>query len=83
MRAARTDANQAAIVSALEAAGWAVFSTASVGRGFPDLVCHRRGAIRLVEVKTATGKLRPAQEKFQDMFPVSVVRTIEDAVRLS
>lgn len=41
-RAARVDANQAQIVSALRAAGATVEDTSAVGRGFPDLVVGYR-----------------------------------------
>lgn len=51
MRAARTDANHAAIVAALRAIGCSVASTAKLGEGFPDLVVGYRGANWLIEIK--------------------------------
>ncbi len=51
-RAARVDGNHAAIVEALQKAGWLVQSLAAVGNGVPDLlVCSPSGDIRLIEVK--------------------------------
>lgn len=37
-RAAKTDANHAAMVDDLRALGWSVLDTAGAGDGFPDLV---------------------------------------------
>lgn len=48
---ARIDDNQQTIVSALEAMGWLVKSTAQLGNGFPDLVIAKHGRLVLVEVK--------------------------------
>jgi Holliday junction resolvase len=83
MRGARVDSNHTLIVKALRAAGWEVTSTARMGGGFPDLVCARRGIIRLVEVKTLTGKRTPDQDEFHAKFPVVLLRTIEEAVKMA
>lgn len=83
MRAARTDANHGQIVAALKAAGWRVVSTARMGGGFPDLVVARRGVVRLIEVKTDRGALTRDQVEFHEGFPVVILRTIDDAVRLA
>ena len=51
-RAARIDGNHAAIVEALQKAGWLVQSLAAVGNGVPDLlVCSPDGELRVIEVK--------------------------------
>ena len=76
-RAARTDANHAAIRDALRKAGASVVDTSSVGGGFPDLVvgfvlCRPWAVMRvnyLVEVKDGTRRpsereLTPAQREF-------------------
>lgn len=68
-RAARTDANHAAIRDALRKAGASVADTSAVGSGFPDLVVGLRGRNLLVEVKDGSRKpseraLTPAQAEF-------------------
>jgi Holliday junction resolvase len=48
---AKIDANHVEIVDALRAEGWLVWSTAALGKGFPDLLCGKQGKLVLVEVK--------------------------------
>jgi hypothetical protein len=81
-RRARTDDNQAAIISALRQLGCEVADLSGVGEGLPDLlVMDRSKRLRLFEVKTATGKLRPQQQAFQAKgWPVQVVRSVDEAV---
>lgn len=50
-RAAKVDANQTAIVSALRAAGATVQSLAPVGHGCPDLLVGHQGSTYLMECK--------------------------------
>lgn len=50
-RAARTDANQDAIVAALRAYGCSVQSLAALGKGCPDLLVGFRGQNWLMECK--------------------------------
>lgn len=53
-RAARTDANQPAMVNDLRRLGYRVAITAQLGKGFPDLVVRhptKETVMRLVEVK--------------------------------
>ena len=50
-RAARTDANQSAIVDRLRSIGWSVHVTSALGGGFPDLVVARDRYTVLVEIK--------------------------------
>lgn len=73
----RLDANHAAIRAELERAGATV-----VPDGPVDLVVGFRGANYLLEVKTATGKLRVKQEAFVRRWrgQVHIVRTVEDAL---
>jgi hypothetical protein len=88
MRAARTDANQVAIVEALRAVGAKVYVSSSFGQGFPDLVCLYRGRLSLLEVKDGSKppsaqKLTPEQVRFHaewDGGPVHVVNSVEAAL---
>lgn len=50
-RAAKLDANQAAVVALLRAHGCSVQSLASVGGGVPDLLVGFRGVNVVIEVK--------------------------------
>lgn len=50
-RAAKIDANQTQVVSALRSAGVKVLSLAALGQGVPDLLCCFRGVLVLLEVK--------------------------------
>ena len=52
-RAAKVDANQEQVVSALRAAGASVQSLAAVGKGVPDLLVGIRGQTLLMEVKNS------------------------------
>lgn len=58
----KRDANEADIVSALEAAGVRVWPLS--GEGIPDLLCFHRGRFVLLECKTGAGRLTAAQERF-------------------
>jgi Holliday junction resolvase len=53
-RAARTDANHAAIVDALRKAGAHVTSLAAIGDGCPDLLVGYRQRLYVLEVKDGT-----------------------------
>lgn len=86
-RAARVDANQAEIVSALRQAGATVWVI-----GLPvDLLVGYAGKTLVMEIKTVTGKLNPKPAKhtqLQKAFmidwrggPVSTVTDIEGALR--
>lgn len=80
-RAAKVDANQAAIVSALRAAGASVWVI-----GLPvDLVVGVAGSTALAEVKTLTGKkapkpasYTPLQESFLATWRGGTVATLTD-----
>lgn len=75
----RRDRNQAAIAQVFRQFGAHVKDAASLGTGFPDLIVLYRDVIRLVEVKTRTGRLSAAQKALAAVWPVSVVRSIDDA----
>ncbi len=51
MKAAKIDANQDQIVTALRAAGATVQSLAGVGKGVPDLLVGYKGQTLLLEIK--------------------------------
>jgi len=86
-RAARTDGNQTAIVTALRKVGASVFITSAVGRGFPDLVCVYGGRAVFLECKDPTKpkadrQLTPDQVVFKAQCQglYYVVETIEQAM---
>jgi Holliday junction resolvase len=82
--AAKRDANEDAIVSAVQLAGWKVFKIS--GKGLPDLMCVRRGAVKMLEIKAKGGTLTESQADRFPLFaanglPVLVVRTPQEALR--
>lgn len=80
-RAARSDLNQDEIELALERVGAEVASLAGLGNGKPDiLVCFRR-RLYLLEVKSRKGKLTKAQVVFHLRWPVTIVRSVDEALR--
>lgn len=86
-RAARTDANHAAIRDALRKAGRPVKDLSHVGGGVPDLLTMATdGRLVFIEVKNpkmvpSARKLTAHEQRFADKFPVSVVLTVDDALR--
>lgn len=53
--------------------------------GFADLVVLSQGKVMFLEVKSSTGRLRPAQEAFRDTvteqgFGWALVRSVDDAL---
>jgi hypothetical protein len=78
----KRDANEPAIVDALEAIGVTVHRLSHPG--LPDLLCwHRREGFRLVEVKTATGTLTEAQQRTVcSSLPFCIVRNEAEALAL-
>ena len=83
-RAAKVDANHPEIVAALRDYGCEVLSLAKIGKGCPDLLVYRTGRMYLLEVKhgkaKAKGDTKEAQATFAQRWPVTVVRSIEDAI---
>ena len=63
-RAAKVDATQAEIVSALKAAGATVQHLHSVGQGCPDILCGFRGKNYLLECKPNIGS--PSKRNLRD-----------------
>lgn len=81
-RAARTDANQIQVVSALRAAGAKVEDLSAVGKGVPDLLCQYQGAFYLIEVKDgrktpSQRKLTPDQVKWHDEWKCAFLGVVE------
>ena len=87
-RAARTDANQAEIVRALESLGCTVQSLAAVGGGVPDLLIGWRGLNLLLEVKDgdkvpSKRRLTPMEALWHRDWRGQVVtaETVDDALQ--
>lgn len=84
--AAKTDANQDQVVSALRAAGAIVQSLAAIGKGVSDLLVNFRGSLFLLEIKDGSKvpskqKLTKAQLEWHQFWPVKVVNSPEQALR--
>lgn len=81
-RARRADANQAAIVEGLRAAGRTVEVLSDVGRGVPDLLVGLGGRNFLLELKAVKGTLTPDEAQWHERWrgTVAVVRTVEEAI---
>jgi Holliday junction resolvase len=71
-RAAKVDAVQDQIVSALRAAGCAVLSLAPIGRGCPDILVSRGGDMWLMELKTGCKKPNAMQAKWHAEWKATV-----------
>ena len=85
-RKAKIDRNQPEIVEALRKVGALVHPMHTVGGGFPDLLVFFRGKLMLLEVKDGLAPpsqqaLTPDQVKFHAAWPVTVVRSVDDALR--
>lgn len=85
-RAARRDANEDQIVSALQACG--AYVKKINGSGEFDLLCHYRGHTLLLEVKDgrkppSAQALTPAEEKFHEEWPgdnLYIVNSVDAAL---
>lgn len=77
-RAAKRDQNELQIVKGLRDAGYLVMYLTA----FDLLIWHpMRRQLRMLEVKTETGKLKPSQEKLlADGWPLEIVRTVQEAL---
>lgn len=80
------DANEKAIVDALEAAGATVIRLEPSEPGLPDLLIGFRGETYLQEVKNPAGRNRvdPDQVRFHRLWkgkPIDVVRSPEESLR--
>lgn len=71
--AARRDSNDALIADALRQVGFTIIDFARAGQGIPDYLAVKTLPDGTpwacwVEVKTPTGRLKPAQEAFRAVF---------------
>ena len=66
--AARRDANDADITTAVRAAGFTVYDLGLAGQGVPDKLVTAPGLPVFIEIKTPKGRLRRGQERFQQAF---------------
>lgn len=82
--ARRTDANQSEIVHAYESVGATVRTLQQEADGLPDLLVGWQGVNYLIEIKTATGELTPAQVKFfiEWKGQKAIVRDVSEALRV-
>lgn len=80
--AKRVDGNHKEIVDALRRVGASVQSMHTVGGGCPDLLVGYRGCNYVLEVKTPTGKRKPAQVDWHADWhgDVQTVTSIEQAL---
>ena len=85
-RAAKVDANQDQVVSALRAAGASVQSLAPIGKGCPDLLVSFKDGLFLFEVKNKHGKneVNEAQQKWHIAWngTVHIVYDAEQALKV-
>lgn len=96
-RRAKVDRNHAEIVEALRVKGWSVISLAPLGRGVPDLLIRRElplcvdclcdAEMYLVEIKDGSKppsarKLTKAEAEFHKRWPVTILRSVDDALSL-
>jgi hypothetical protein len=88
-QAAKTDANQIAIVNALRKAGASVQSLAPVGKGCPDLLVGYLGINYLMEVKDgnkvpSAQKLTIDQEHWHSVWTgaVHIVKSENEALKI-
>lgn len=90
MRAAKIDANQDEIVTALRKVGATVQSLAGVGKGVPDLLVGYQGETYLIEVKDgdkvpSARKLTPDQEDWHGKWTggtLRVANNVQDALNI-
>lgn len=83
-RDARVDANHLDVCNALRQCGASVYSTASLGNGFPDAVVGFRGFNYLVEIKNGTRKwdLSDDQKDFHNEWKgqIIILDSIQSAI---
>jgi hypothetical protein len=83
-RANKIDANQAAIIEALEKTGATVQTLGAVGNGCPDLLVGRLGLNLLLECKVGAEDLNDGQREWHSRWhgQVVVVRDEYEAMKL-
>lgn len=82
--AKRIDENQNLIVDEFRKRGALVEITSTVGKGFPDIIVMYMGIVKLVEIKTESGKLTRVQKEWHDIHKayVTIVRNVSDVKNL-
>ncbi len=85
----KIDANQKQIVSNLRRLGYSVYSTASLGDGFPDIIVGIKNQNFLFEIKDGTQvkskqKLTELEQKFFDSWKgqVSKIGSLEEILEV-
>lgn len=78
--ARRVDRNHAAIRDGLRQVGYKVFDCSRLGGGFPDLLAWDGKRLTLLEVKMPGEYLTIDEELFHKVFPVAVVRNVDEAI---
>jgi hypothetical protein len=73
---AKRDGNEPGIIAALEAMGCIVHRMDTP----VDLLVLHRGTVHLVEVKAKRGTLTKDQRSFVKGWPVTVLRSVDDAI---
>jgi len=85
----RTDANHKSLINSIrQIPSISVFSTHTLGKGFPDIVVGYKGINYLFEIKDSAKtpsqkKLTPDEVKFHCSWfgQVNIIETIEDVLR--
>ena len=87
--AARKDANQDEIVSALRQLGATVTSVHQIGNGLPDILCGFRGKNYLFEIKDGNKppskrKLTADEKKWMKLWQghAHVVKSVDEAIEI-
>lgn len=80
----RKDANHNELAGVFESLGCSVLDLSMVGDDCPDILVGIAAVNVLVEIKSATGKLEPGQERFKRDWngPCEVCRTADEAIAL-
>jgi hypothetical protein len=86
--AAKKDLNHSEIYRGLVQLGFLVEDTSKMGDAFPDLVIKHPArpetGVRMVEIKSKNGKLRPGQAKLKEVWQDSIIvaYTIDDVLEV-
>ena len=79
----KADTNHKQIADAFRKMGYSVADTHEHGNGFPDFIAAKDGYNHMIEVKSETGKLTPAELRFAEKWqaPIYVIRSVEQAIQ--
>lgn len=82
-RGKRVDLNHRIVVDALRCAGWSVLDTHDYP-GLTDAICWKGDTVRLVEIKSKTGRLTAGQSKLVARgCPIHFLRSADEALKLT